>query len=146
LSSLFINRSFNTFRFIQCEQFKEKLSGEIRCWGQADRHFAAHYCLFLGCLCLALIFITLVLLSFGLSPSLIDVSARRDAFFCICCVLEMRTAMQSHTWRQTNWKFWYQDRGKTRLLVISFFSSSWQLTTSWESQLKEKETESNGQC
>jgi hypothetical protein len=26
LSSLFINRSFNTFRSIQCEQFKEKLS------------------------------------------------------------------------------------------------------------------------
>jgi hypothetical protein len=25
-----------------CEQFKEKLS-EIRGWGQADRHFAAHY-------------------------------------------------------------------------------------------------------
>jgi hypothetical protein len=38
LSSLFINRSFNTFRSIQCEQFKEKLS-EIRGWGQADRHF-----------------------------------------------------------------------------------------------------------
>jgi hypothetical protein len=46
LSSLFINRSFNTFRSIQCEQFKEKLS-EIRGWGQADRHFAAHYRLFL---------------------------------------------------------------------------------------------------
>jgi hypothetical protein len=30
LSSLFINRSFNTFRSTQCEQFKEKLS-EI--WG-----------------------------------------------------------------------------------------------------------------
>jgi hypothetical protein len=42
LSSLFINRSFNTFRSIQCEKFKEKLS-EIRGWGQADRHFAAHY-------------------------------------------------------------------------------------------------------
>ena len=42
LSSLFINRSFNTFRSIQCEQFKEKLS-EIRDWDQADRHFAAHY-------------------------------------------------------------------------------------------------------
>jgi hypothetical protein len=42
LSSLFINHSFNTFRSIQCEQFKEKLS-EIRGWGQADRHFAAHY-------------------------------------------------------------------------------------------------------
>ena len=42
LSSLFINRSFNTFRSIQCEQFKEKLS-EIRGWSQADRHFAAHY-------------------------------------------------------------------------------------------------------
>jgi hypothetical protein len=39
LSSLFTNRSFNTFRSIQCEQFKEKLS-EIRGWGQADRHFA----------------------------------------------------------------------------------------------------------
>jgi hypothetical protein len=36
-TSLFINRSFNTFRSIQCEQFKEKLS-EIRGWGQADRH------------------------------------------------------------------------------------------------------------
>jgi hypothetical protein len=47
LSSLFINRSFNTFRSIQCEQFKEKLS-EIRGWGQADRHFAAHYRLFLN--------------------------------------------------------------------------------------------------
>jgi hypothetical protein len=47
LSSLFINRSFNTFRSIQCEQFKEKLS-EIRSWGQADRHFAAHYRLFLN--------------------------------------------------------------------------------------------------
>jgi hypothetical protein len=46
LSSLFINRSFNTFRSIQCEQFKEKLS-EIGCWGQADRHFAAHYRLLL---------------------------------------------------------------------------------------------------
>jgi hypothetical protein len=46
LSSLFINRSFNTFRSIQCEQCKEKLS-EIRGWGQADRHFAAHYRLFL---------------------------------------------------------------------------------------------------
>ena len=32
LSSLFINRSFNTFRSIHCEQFKEKLS-EIRGWG-----------------------------------------------------------------------------------------------------------------
>ena len=32
---------------IQCEQFKEKLS-EIRGWGQADRHFAAHYRLFLN--------------------------------------------------------------------------------------------------
>jgi hypothetical protein len=42
LSSLFINRSFNTFRSIQCEQFKEKL-GKIRGWGPADRHFAAHY-------------------------------------------------------------------------------------------------------
>jgi hypothetical protein len=31
----------------QCEQFKEKLS-EIRGWGQADRHFAAHYRLFLN--------------------------------------------------------------------------------------------------
>ena len=41
LSSLFIHRS------IQCEQFKEKLS-EIRGWGQADRHFAAHYRLFLN--------------------------------------------------------------------------------------------------
>jgi hypothetical protein len=30
-----------TFRSIQCEKFKEKLS-EIRGWGQADRHFAAH--------------------------------------------------------------------------------------------------------
>jgi hypothetical protein len=47
LSSLFINRSFNTFRSIQCEQFKVKLS-EIRGWGQADRHFAAHYRLFLN--------------------------------------------------------------------------------------------------
>ena len=47
LSSLFINRSFNTFRSIQCEQFKEKLS-EIRGWGQADRHFTAHYRLFLN--------------------------------------------------------------------------------------------------
>jgi hypothetical protein len=37
----------NTFRSIQCEQFKEKLS-EIRDWGQADRHFAAHYRLFLN--------------------------------------------------------------------------------------------------
>jgi hypothetical protein len=37
----------NTFRSIQCEQFKEKLS-EIRGWGQADRHFAAHYRLFLN--------------------------------------------------------------------------------------------------
>ena len=45
-TSLFINRSFNTFRSIQCEQFKEKLS-EIRGWGQADRHFAVHYRLFL---------------------------------------------------------------------------------------------------
>ena len=34
-----INRSFNTFLSIQCEQFKEKLS-EIRGWGQADHHFA----------------------------------------------------------------------------------------------------------
>jgi hypothetical protein len=42
---LFINRSINTFCSIQCEQFKEKLS-EIRGWGQADRHFAAHYRLF----------------------------------------------------------------------------------------------------
>jgi hypothetical protein len=42
-----INHSFNTFRSIQCEQFKEKLS-EIRGCGQADRHFAAHYCLFLN--------------------------------------------------------------------------------------------------
>jgi hypothetical protein len=40
LSSLFTNRSFNTFRSIQFELFKEKLS-EIRGWGQADRHFAA---------------------------------------------------------------------------------------------------------
>jgi hypothetical protein len=32
----------------------------------------------IGCLRLALIFITLVLLWFNLSPSLIDVSARRD--------------------------------------------------------------------
>ena len=47
LSSLFINRSFNTFRSIQCEQFKEKLS-EIRGWGQSDRHIAAHYRLFLN--------------------------------------------------------------------------------------------------
>ena len=47
LTSLFINRSFNTFRSIQCEQFKEKLS-EIRDWDQADRHFAAHYRLFLN--------------------------------------------------------------------------------------------------
>jgi hypothetical protein len=47
LSSLFINRSFNTFRSIQSEQFKEKLS-EIRDWGQADRHFAPHYRLFLN--------------------------------------------------------------------------------------------------
>jgi hypothetical protein len=31
----------------QCEQFKEELS-EIRGWGQADRHFAAHYRLFLN--------------------------------------------------------------------------------------------------
>jgi hypothetical protein len=30
-----------------CEQFKEKLS-EIQGWGQADRHFAAHYRLFLN--------------------------------------------------------------------------------------------------
>jgi hypothetical protein len=30
-----------------CEQFKEKLS-EIRGWGQADCHFAAHYRLFLN--------------------------------------------------------------------------------------------------
>jgi hypothetical protein len=29
------------------ELFKEKLS-EIRGWGQADRHFAAHYRLFLN--------------------------------------------------------------------------------------------------
>ena len=43
----FINRSFNTFRSIQCEQFREKLS-EIRGWGQAGRHFAAHYRLFLN--------------------------------------------------------------------------------------------------
>jgi hypothetical protein len=42
-----INRSFNTFLSIQCEQFKEKLS-EIRGWGQADHHFAAHYRLFLN--------------------------------------------------------------------------------------------------
>jgi hypothetical protein len=42
-----MNRPFNTFRSIQCEQFKEKLS-EIRGWGQADRHFAAHYRLFLN--------------------------------------------------------------------------------------------------
>jgi hypothetical protein len=41
-SMMTINRSFNTFRSIQCEQFKEKLI-EIRGWGQADRHFAAHY-------------------------------------------------------------------------------------------------------
>jgi hypothetical protein len=34
-----------TFRSIQREQFLEKLS-EIRGWGQADRHFAAHYRLF----------------------------------------------------------------------------------------------------
>jgi hypothetical protein len=47
LSSLFINRSFNTFRSIQFELFKEKLS-EIRGWGQADRHFVAHYRLFLN--------------------------------------------------------------------------------------------------
>jgi hypothetical protein len=47
LSPLFINRYFNTFRSIQCEQFKEKLS-EIRGWVQADRHFAAHYRLFLN--------------------------------------------------------------------------------------------------
>ena len=37
----------NTFRSIQCEKFKEKLS-EIRGWGQADRHFAAQYRLFLN--------------------------------------------------------------------------------------------------
>jgi hypothetical protein len=47
LSSLFTNRPFNTFRSIQFELFKEKLN-EIRGWGQADRHFAAHYCLFLN--------------------------------------------------------------------------------------------------
>jgi hypothetical protein len=35
LSSLFTNRSFNTFRSIQFELFKEKLS-EIRGCGQAD--------------------------------------------------------------------------------------------------------------
>ena len=28
--------------------------------------------------------------------------------------------MQNHTWRQTNWKFWFQDRSKTRLLATSF--------------------------
>ena len=51
----------------------------------------------------------------------------------------------SHTWRQTNWKFWCQDRSKTRLLVISFSlpPGNW---LHHESQLKEKETESNGQC
>ena len=42
-----IDRSFNTFLSIQFEQFKEKLS-EIRGWGQADHHFAAHYRLFLN--------------------------------------------------------------------------------------------------
>jgi hypothetical protein len=47
MDSVLINRSFNTFRSIQCEQLKEKLS-EIRGWGQADRHFAAHYRLFLN--------------------------------------------------------------------------------------------------
>jgi hypothetical protein len=41
------DHTFNTFRSIQCQQFKEKLS-EIRGWGQADRHFSAHYRLFLN--------------------------------------------------------------------------------------------------
>ena len=40
----------------------------------------------IGCLRLALIFITLVLLSFGLSHSLIDVSARRDVFLAFVVV------------------------------------------------------------
>jgi hypothetical protein len=44
---LFKKKLRNTFHSIQCEQFKEKLS-EIRGWGQADRHFAAHYRLFLN--------------------------------------------------------------------------------------------------
>jgi hypothetical protein len=38
---------FDDLSSIQCEQFKEKL-GEIRGWGQADRHFAAYYRLFLN--------------------------------------------------------------------------------------------------
>ena len=45
LSSLFINRSFNTFRSIQCEQFKEKLS-EIRGWVKLIvilRHIIAYF-------------------------------------------------------------------------------------------------------
>ena len=48
LSSLFINRSFSTFRSIQCEQFKAEKLSEIRGWGQADRHFAEHYRLLLN--------------------------------------------------------------------------------------------------
>ena len=47
LSSLFINRSINTYRSMQFELFKEKLR-EIRGWGQDDRHFAAYYRLFLN--------------------------------------------------------------------------------------------------
>jgi hypothetical protein len=43
---LFCDTTFPQFS-IQCEQFKEKLS-EIRGCGQADRHFAAHYRLFLN--------------------------------------------------------------------------------------------------
>jgi ASC-1-like (ASCH) protein len=39
---IFIHHTFNTFRSIQCEQFKEKLS-EIRGWGQADRCYITVY-------------------------------------------------------------------------------------------------------
>jgi hypothetical protein len=47
-----------------------------------------------------LIFITLVLLSFGHthSPSLIDVSARSDVLSCICCcILEMKAISSANS-------------------------------------------------
>jgi hypothetical protein len=45
---IFIHQSFlQCISFHSIRVFKEKLS-EIRGWGQADRHFAAHYRLFLN--------------------------------------------------------------------------------------------------
>jgi hypothetical protein len=46
LSSLFINRSFNTFCSIQCEQFKEKLSQNYEQTGTKATEIHSHHCLY----------------------------------------------------------------------------------------------------